>query len=216
MDSVDRKAISEKGVRLVRVTASSISCSLSCLFLAFAVLSFAGCEEERRYEKTVEEKLPRTLPEFSFKNLKGEQVSSEQLKGRVRMIHFWATWCPPCVAELPAMQKLYQGLEAEGLEIYAISTDAERTEPKVREFAAENKLSFDVLLDPHSSLNEALMISGYPETVFVDEQNRLIWFDDPKNSSRVKKVIADRDWSDPRYIAAVREMLIRKQSSASQ
>ncbi|MDA8432453.1 MAG: TlpA disulfide reductase family protein, partial [Nitrospiraceae bacterium] len=63
-------------------------------------------------------------PDFTLKDLRGNHVTLSSLKGKVVLLNFWATWCPPCVAEMPELNKLYRKMASRGLEIVAVSTDS--------------------------------------------------------------------------------------------
>ncbi len=73
-------------------------------------------------------------PAFAVKALDGRQIDSTALKGKVVLLHFWATWCPPCREEMPALDAFYQQHRADGLEVVAVSMDDPADESKVREF----------------------------------------------------------------------------------
>jgi cytochrome c biogenesis protein CcmG, thiol:disulfide interchange protein DsbE len=75
----------------------------------------------------------KPMPHFQLKTLDGKSIDSADLKGKVVLVNFWATWCPPCREEMPAFQKYYEAHRGEGFEIVAVSTDEPEDLPKVRE-----------------------------------------------------------------------------------
>ena len=75
----------------------------------------------------------KPMPHFQVKTLDGTVIDSEQLKGKVVLVNFWATWCPPCREEMPAFQKYYEAHRAEGFELVAISADEPADLAKVRD-----------------------------------------------------------------------------------
>ena len=89
----------------------------------------------------------KPAPGFSLPNLGGTLVNLADYKGKVVLLNIWATWCPPCVEEMPSMEKLFQSLNREGLEILAVSIDASGLKT-VRPFMEKHKLSFPALIDP--------------------------------------------------------------------
>ena len=85
-------------------------------------------------------------PDFSLPNLDNQMVSLSDFKGKVVLLNIWATWCPPCVEEMPSMEKLYQTLKGEGLEILAVSIDTDGVE-SVAPFMEKHQLNFPALTD---------------------------------------------------------------------
>lgn len=75
----------------------------------------------------------KPMPHFQLKTLDGKSIDSADLKGKVVLVNFWATWCPPCREEMPAFQKYYEAHRGDGFEIVAVSTDEPEDLPKVRE-----------------------------------------------------------------------------------
>lgn len=104
-------------------------------------------------------------PAFTLKDLNGKEVGLEDFKGKKVMLNFWATWCPPCKAEMPAMQKLYETKSNE-IEILAINLDPQN---KVADFVSENGLSFPILLDQSGGTQQSYSILSIPTTFIIDE-----------------------------------------------
>jgi peroxiredoxin len=110
-------------------------------------------------------------PDFTLKDLAGKDVKLSALKGRVVLIEFWATWCPPCRTSIPALEKVHQAYEAKGLTILAVSMD-EGGLDKVRAFCSERNITYTVLrgTDQVSSKYSVRMI---PATYLVDRQGMI-------------------------------------------
>jgi peroxiredoxin len=104
-------------------------------------------------------------PDFSLTAIDGEEIKLSSFHGRPVMINFWATWCGPCIAEMPVLETRYEQYRPD-LVILAISAD----EPgdKVREFVDEKGLTFSVLLDPGSHTQDLYHIDAFPTSFFVD------------------------------------------------
>ncbi len=105
------------------------------------------------------------MVDFSLSDLDGNEVRLSHYKGRTVLINVWATWCPPCQAEMPTLVAAYQERKASGFTILAINDGETREEAAA--FAAEYNMSFPVLLDPNSALVESLLIDNLPTTVLI-------------------------------------------------
>jgi peroxiredoxin len=134
-------------------------------------------------------------PEFSLQNLDGRMVSLADFRGKVVMVHFWATWCPPCVEEMPTLEQLYRSLRARDVEILAVSVD-EGGAGVVAAFMQRHGLSLPVLLDPGRSIAGRYGTFKFPETYIVDRQGVVTY-----------KAIGPRDWTVPANMTIIRELL---------
>jgi cytochrome c biogenesis protein CcmG/thiol:disulfide interchange protein DsbE len=108
-----------------------------------------------------------------------------EAKGQVTLVNIWATWCIPCRAEMPAMEKLYQELGPKGFKILAISID-EGDARNVQQFVQELGLSFEILHDQTGEIQRVYQTTGVPESFLLD-----------KNGVIVKKVIGEHPWGSP-------------------
>ena len=110
-------------------------------------------------------------PSFTLPSRSGDNVSLASLKGKVVMLNFWATWCPPCRKEMPDLEALYKQFESQGLVILGISDDDPE---KMREFVQKQGTTYPVLLDPGSKVNELLHINGIPKTFVYDRNGKIV------------------------------------------
>jgi len=109
--------------------------------------------------------------DLKLPDLQGKVWRLQDLRGKVVMVNFWATWCPPCRKEMPDIQALYDKYKEEGLVVLAISDeDASKVQP----FIAEKRISYPVLLDPKSKVHEAFRIQGIPKTFIYDRDGKLV------------------------------------------
>ena len=131
---------------------------------------------------------------FNLLNIKGQTKSLKDYKGKYLLINFWATWCPPCVAELPALNNVALRYQNKNLEVLTINTDPESQRKKVEELYNKKNFKFEVLYDPELKIAEEYGVRGFPETFFVDPNGNLVEFYDPKEEKKVLKVISDREW----------------------
>lgn len=109
-------------------------------------------------------------PAFTMKNLEGKDVSLEDYRGKKVMLNFWATWCPPCKAEMPALEKLYQQ-KSDEIEVLAVNLDSQND---VAGFVNKNQLTFPVLLDENGETQQAYSIISIPTTFIIDEKGIIV------------------------------------------
>jgi peroxiredoxin len=107
------------------------------------------------------------VTDFSLTELSGSEIRLEDLKGKLIVLNFWASWCVPCREEMPLLEKYFQQYP-DGLQIVAVN-DGE-TEAVVRAFADELDLTFPILLDPKSEISRQYNVLGLPSTFFIDEE----------------------------------------------
>ncbi|HME00776.1 MAG TPA: TlpA disulfide reductase family protein [Terriglobia bacterium] len=112
----------------------------------------------------------RQQADFTLTDLDGTPWTLKDLRGRVVLVNFWATWCPPCRKEMPDLQTLYTRFKEQGLVILAISDEAAG---KVRPFVAEHNVTYPVLLDPGRKVNELFQVEGIPKSFVYDRNGRL-------------------------------------------
>ena len=105
-------------------------------------------------------------PEFSFTSLDGQTISSRSLRGKVVLLDFWATWCAPCVATLPAMDRLQEQFSSRPFVLIGVSVDSE--EDSWREFLAQHKTGAVEYLDRDQQMRNKFQVSGPPTYVLID------------------------------------------------
>jgi peroxiredoxin len=113
----------------------------------------------------------RQRANFTLMDLDGKSWTLKSLRGKVVLVNFWATWCPPCRKEMPDLDTLYHRYEKSGLVVLAISDeDAGRVKP----FIADHKVGYPVLLDPGRKVNELFRVQGIPKSFLFDRQGYLV------------------------------------------
>jgi len=136
-------------------------------------------------------------PNFTLPGLDGKMVSLNDYKGKVVLLNIWATWCPPCVDEMPSMEKLHQELKSEAFEILAVSLDVLGAK-EVIPFMKKHKLSFPALTDTKGAIKSLYQTTGVPESFIID-----------KDGIVVEKIMGPRDWATPGAIRYFRNMIHR-------
>ncbi len=112
----------------------------------------------------------RQQADFTLTDLDGTPWTLKNLRGKVVLVNFWATWCPPCRKEMPDLQTLYTRFKDQGLVILAISDE---DAGKVKPFVAERNVTYPVLLDPGRKVNELFQVEGIPKSFVYDRNGRL-------------------------------------------
>jgi thiol-disulfide isomerase/thioredoxin len=109
--------------------------------------------------------------DFTLEDLNGNKVTLSQLKGKKVYLNFWATWCPPCKAEMPDIEKLYQETKDSDLVILAVNVNEDKK--TVQDFIAKNKYNFPILLDVKGEVSQLYQVSGIPTSYFIDTKGFL-------------------------------------------
>lgn len=142
-----------------------------------------------------------TVPKFALKDLKGKRVRLQDLKGKVVVISFWATWCVPCKQELDELQRFYETYEGGDFEVLAISTDGPETASAIRGTVKKHKWGFKVLHDGEGQATSLLNPRGVtPYSMFVDRKGKLAYDhegysrgDAAKMIERIKGLLAEKE-----------------------
>lgn len=124
----------------------------------------------------------------------GETIRLEELRGRIVLLNFWATWCKPCEDEMPAMQRLYEQLAGPDFEMLAVSVDTGRAE--VEAFQKRLNLTFPILLDPAKEASSAYQSYRFPESYLIDREGRIL-----------ARYIGPRDWDAAVYRDRIRRLI---------
>ena len=109
-------------------------------------------------------------PEFALQDAQGQTVRLSELRGRPVLVNLWASWCAPCKAEMPAMQKVYEAYAAQGFTILAVNTTFQDTQENAISFAESRMLTFPLLFDVDGSVSQQYQVRAMPTSFFVDQE----------------------------------------------
>jgi thiol-disulfide isomerase/thioredoxin len=141
---------------------------------------------------------PKPAPALKLKGIEGKSHDLAQLRGKVVLINFWATWCPPCRREMPSMERLSQRFKGQPFVVLAVDVGEDADTIEVFTSQLDTTLTFPILLDTRSHAMRAWRVAGLPTTFLVDKQGRI-----------VASAIGGREFDHPEIVKAVGE-LIRK------
>jgi peroxiredoxin len=125
-----------------------------------AAMSKLAADDERRQQV-----------DFTLEDLSGTKWTLKDLSGKVVVVNFWATWCPPCRKEMPDLETLYKRFQNQGLVILAISDE---DAGKVKPFVVQQKVSYPILLDPGRKVNQLFEVEGIPKSFVYDRSGKLV------------------------------------------
>jgi peroxiredoxin len=169
---------------------------LSVIALGFAVtFSLKQNDSIFKYSQQIAVEGDLPAPDFTLPGINGEVISLSHFKGKVVLVNVWATWCPPCVYEMPSMEKLHQQFKSENFKILAISIDAPGARV-VAPYMINHNLTFQALIDPAGTILTTYGVSSIPQSFIIDNQGYLL-----------KKIIGPIDWSTPEIFRYFRDLV---------
>jgi thiol-disulfide isomerase/thioredoxin len=134
-------------------------------------------------------------PDFTLEDMDGESYKLHDYRGKVVLINFWATWCPPCRKEMPALEALYKKLGGDSFAVLAVN----QWEDPDHVFAYTGELNvfptFPILFDPDSAVSEKYRVKGLPTSFLIDKQGRLAY-----------RAVGGRDFDHPEVEKLIRAL----------
>jgi len=138
-------------------------------------------------------KIAQDLSTIKFKDAKGNVVSLADLRGKVVFVNFWATWCPPCLAEMPSVNKLYQQFEKDA-EVVFIMVDADSNFTKAQAYMDRKKYKLPIYAVA-STIPEIMFRGSLPTTIVFDKKGRISYNDE-----------GAANYSNPKFIAFIKQL----------
>lgn len=134
--------------------------------------------------------------DFELMDMDEEKKKLSDFRGKVVLLNFWATWCPPCVREMPSMEKLHQMIDAEDFKVIAVN----QMESADDVFAFTGQLAvdptFDILFDTRSKVSQAYAVRGLPTTYLIDKQGRIRY-----------RAVGGREFNHPEVVKIINELI---------
>ncbi|MGD1021341.1 MAG: TlpA disulfide reductase family protein [Candidatus Sulfotelmatobacter sp.] len=146
--------------------------------LGFILLSLSGC-----YSGTRPPRIGSAAPDFTVHDA-GQTVTLSQLKGQVVVLNFWATWCPPCIEEMPSLVQMQQRMKTKGVTVLAVSVDVDQD--NYRRFLKDHNVNLLSVRDADQKSNALYGTFKFPETYVID-----------RNGVVRRKFIGAVDWTQP-------------------
>ncbi len=137
-------------------------------------------------------------PDFTLPSIGGGDVSLSDFRGKWVFVNFWATWCGPCVVEMPMMNNLYKELKDEGFDMVAISVD-KNDAADVQAFVDEHKLDFTILHDRDNSIMKMYGVTTLPLSYIISPEGHVI-----------AQSLGAREWDNPVMIQYIRDLMAGK------
>jgi cytochrome c biogenesis protein CcmG, thiol:disulfide interchange protein DsbE len=135
-----------------------------------------------------------SAPDFSIKTDNGQTISASSFGGKLLVLNFWATWCPPCVEETPSLSRFAAQMASSGVVVLAISVD--KDEKAYRDFISRFKPAFMTARDPQAKINADYGTFKYPETYVISTSGKVL-----------RKFISDQPWDSERMISDIKSLL---------
>ncbi len=165
------------------------------LVLALTLLANVAPAAEPPQTMTAVPKQP-PAPDFALKDINHKLHRLSDSRGKVVLVNFWATWCPPCRQEMPSMQRAWEKLKGENFEMLAVNVGEDEDTIFGFSFAAGVELTFPILLDPDSRAVRAWPVIALPTSFVVDRRGRIVY-----------RAVGGREWDDPELLKKIRELL---------
>lgn len=132
-----------------------------------------------------------SAPGFEIATDSGKKISRSDFGGRLLVLNFWATWCPPCISELPSLNAMASELKGSGVVVLGISVDKDKAAYDT--FLRKVRLNFETARDPEADISSDYGTSKYPETYVISRDGKVL-----------EKFIADQNWMAPQILERLR------------
>jgi peroxiredoxin len=165
------------------------------LFISAFALKADWQQPELSHNLTVIKKVIPAM-DFELQDMDEQKIKLSDYKGKVILLNFWATWCPPCIREMPSMERLHKQVDAEGFKVIAIN----QMEDADQVFAFTGQLevdpTFEILFDTTSSVSRDYAVRGLPTTFLIDKEGRIRY-----------RAVGGREFDHPEVIKIIEQLM---------
>ncbi len=140
---------------------------------------------------------PKPAPNFTLLDMDGEKHQLSDYAGLPVIINFWATWCPPCRAEMPSMERAWDKIKEQGIMMLAINVGED--EDTIFRFLGDYPANFTILSDLSGSVSEQWPLRGLPTTFVVSPDGKIVY-----------QAIGGREWDDEKLLDLIRQLKVKK------
>ncbi|MEO5347706.1 MAG: TlpA family protein disulfide reductase [Magnetococcus sp. YQC-9] len=133
--------------------------------------------------------------DFELKDSEGRIYKLSNYRGQTVLINFWATWCPPCLKEMPSMERLWKEMGEKGFAILALNVG--ESAEAIASFSFQNDLTFPLLMDQNEKISRDWLVRALPSSYLVDRQGKIAY-----------QVIGERDWDDPNLKKVILDLIL--------
>ncbi|MEK7716129.1 MAG: TlpA disulfide reductase family protein [Pseudomonadota bacterium] len=167
------------------------------LVLALMLLHGARADSTPQTMTAVPDK--PAAPDFALKDADRKLHRLSEQRGKVVLVNFWATWCPPCRREMPSMQRAWKKLQGRNFEMYAVNVGEDEDTIFGFTFSTGVELTFPILLDRDALVIKAWPVIALPTSFVIDPQGRIVY-----------RAVGGREWDDPQLLRQIRELMDNK------
>jgi peroxiredoxin len=189
-----------KSYRLHHIIGAAALAAVSILLIGRYLSAVAGTVKKEKFGACLAlepEPHQTKAPDFHLPDLDGKKQRLSEHRGKVVLLSFWATWCPPCVEELPSMARLQQAMTGQEFRLLTVSVDDSAGD--VKKFFDRHEGIIDpvpVLMDPSRTIPKSYGTEKFPESYLIDRKGLVRY-----------RFINKRDWSSPTALACIRSLL---------
>lgn len=167
------------------------------ILTALITLLLLACTEEPQFEPPA---VGKPFPSLTLQALDGTTENLAQHRGKLVILHVWATWCPPCRKEMPGLERLSKKLDPEKFALLGVSVDEDAN--LVREFKRKYGVTFARYIDPEKAIAQGVLnVKAYPETFLIASDGTLL-----------RRMVGEHQWDSPAMIALLQNSYQGKQT----
>lgn len=185
-----------RGVSVSR-SLQKIVVGVLCSLLALNV----GCTSESRSGLNPGD----TAPNVQGVSVSGAPVELRSTPAKLTLVNFWATWCGPCIEELPALQAVHDALKVKGFQVVGVAVDD--SPEKIREYQERYNLTFPIIIDTRAESKRRYELKGLPESFLLDTEQKILLVQDPQDGALITRFVGPRAWNSKNSVRIFSELL---------